>query len=234
MSPQVEKQELPQQPSRMHTDQLSTEPGVFPGATGLKYTQTIMGSRSGGAGMRVSGRRTSTKGSPLVLAPLENNRLNRLRSDSEPTPATPVPPSVRITTGSPDPESLIQHARRRSGGSILSGNGDLDPGADSADTPLAAVFAPQFARGAEMEARRRLRMRARFPSQTSSTDDRPIQPSLSVNGSSANDVFSEDEEDEEDDLEEEDDAEEDDAIDVGGTVDTHDDDDFEGDDFLNP
>jgi hypothetical protein len=33
----------------------------FPGASDLKYTQTIMGSKSGGMGLRVSGRRSSLK-----------------------------------------------------------------------------------------------------------------------------------------------------------------------------
>lgn len=244
-SPQVETNELPPQASRMESGTISTEQGVWPGATGLKYTQTIMGSRSGGAGMRVSGRRTS-KGSPLVLAPLENSRLTRLRSDSEPTPSAPVPPPfVRITKGSPENESMIHHARHRSaGGSILSGNAEnLDPGGDSAETPVATVFAPQFARGAEMEARRRLRMRARFPSQTSSTDDpitRTAMSVMSANGSSANEVFSDEEEDEEDDDMDEEDEEGEEYNEDGNDVDAsggqgmQDDDDFEGADFLHP
>ena len=70
----------PPNPRRVHTG--------FPGATGLKYTQTIMGpTRIGGADMRVTGRRASTKrnsvrrsGSTVNAAP------GRHRADSEPTP----------------------------------------------------------------------------------------------------------------------------------------------------
>lgn len=239
-SPQVEKLELPR-PSAMSTDTVLAEAGVWPGATGLKYTQTIMGSRSGGAGMRVSGRRIA-KDSPLALGPLENSRLKRFSSENEPTSSSSTPAApARVTAGSPDNEPDIQHARRPSaGGSILLENTELvEPGAESAETPLATVFAPQFARGAEMEARRRLRMRARFPSHTSSADDRVSRPSMSINGSSINEMFSDEDEDE-DDVEEDDEEEGEESNEDGDDVDAndeqamHDDDDFEGDDFLHP
>lgn len=109
----------PPNPRRVHTG--------FPGATGLKYTQTIMGpTRIGGAGMRVTGRRASTKrnsvrrsGSTVNAAP------GRHRADSEPTPDRAASTSISPdgTPGSPDTydDTLIHVGKRRSaGGSSLS------------------------------------------------------------------------------------------------------------------
>lgn len=102
-------------------------PGV--GATGLKYTQTIMGpSRIGAMGMRVSGRRamTGTGKTPVQRRSISATSATprRLRADSEPTPmASSVSPGKDGTAGSPDTYdgSLIQVGKRRSaGGTSLS------------------------------------------------------------------------------------------------------------------
>lgn len=95
----------------------------FPGATGLKYTQTIMGpSRIGALGMRVSGKRSSTtKGMLASQAPLDT-QAKRLRSDSAPTPvSTDSHPSEQPSEspgGLADP-SLAANKRRSIGGSSL-------------------------------------------------------------------------------------------------------------------
>ncbi|THH11943.1 hypothetical protein EW145_g312 [Phellinidium pouzarii] len=99
----------------------------FPGATGLKYTQTIMGpSRVGAAGMRVSGKRAMTSKETARRSLSSSSAApRRLRADSEPTPIPVSSTSLAAdrTPGSPDmyDESLIQVSKRRSaGGSSLS------------------------------------------------------------------------------------------------------------------
>ncbi|KAH8118678.1 SIN1-domain-containing protein [Phellopilus nigrolimitatus] len=120
-SPQVSDDEggSAQNGRRVHTG--------FPGATGLKYKQTIMGpTRMGMAGMRVTGRRAMTGKEPgrrSISAASATPR--RTRADSEPTPSATVSTSTVTdgTSGSRDTydESLIQVSKRRSaGGSSLS------------------------------------------------------------------------------------------------------------------
>lgn len=101
----------------------------YPGATGLKYTQTIMGpSRIGAMGMRVSGRRamTGTGKTPVQRRSISATSATprRLRADSEPTPmAASASPGKVGAPDSPDTydESLIQVSKRRSaGGTSLS------------------------------------------------------------------------------------------------------------------
>ena len=142
-----------------------------------------MGNRSGGAGMRVSGRRTS-KGSPFVAGPLNDSRLTALKTEdgsatvhgSVPhSPTTPVPLHDRRMPNLADDLDIAR--RRSSGGSTVMPNGPsalnlsnepskeaepVDP--VSGFPPLPAGFRPpKFARGAEMEARRRKRMQMRTP-----------------------------------------------------------------------
>ncbi|KAI5120675.1 hypothetical protein M0805_006964 [Coniferiporia weirii] len=102
-----------------------SRPG-FPGATGLKYTQTIMGpSRIGAVGMRVSGKRAMTTKDPARRSISATSATpRRLRADSEPTPA-PAASASPAPDGSSSPGtydgSLIQVSKRRSaGGSSLS------------------------------------------------------------------------------------------------------------------
>ncbi|KAG8876850.1 hypothetical protein FRB97_003850, partial [Tulasnella sp. 331] len=173
---------------RGHLPPTNEAAGVYPGATGLKYTQTIVGpGRSGGVGMRVSGRRSSTTRAPgsSVVASLDS-RLQRIRSDSAPTPVSfQKPPTIAVE--SPETSNLNPGKRRGSGGSHVPSAGEastsdnrLRPGPpsptppnpnvapaahsegqDPARPPLPA-FALRLAQGGEMEERRRARMRARF------------------------------------------------------------------------
>ncbi|KAG9016667.1 hypothetical protein FRB90_002584 [Tulasnella sp. 427] len=103
--------------------------GVFPGATGLKYTQTIMpGSKRGvGAGMRVSGRRSSAasrSGTPGTATAIDS-KLHRIRSDSAPTPVSSstqprTSPMIAVEDddgpGEEGEESSNVAAKRRSSG----------------------------------------------------------------------------------------------------------------------
>lgn len=234
VSPPLVVQDLPPVPSvnsnsngASRDDTSAPEAGIWPGATGLKYTQTIIGpSRTGGAGMRVSGRRfSSSKKSPLNQAPATSDdvKAQRHRSDSEPTPVaaggSPGAPAVQITSGSQDsiPEDgITRGSKRRSlimqGLSLLSPEptgtsassasssklrSPLTSGGESSkqsstavetrpDPPIGAngypelQFIPRFARGAEMEARRRQRMRARFPPPEASGSDTTSPPPRSL------------------------------------------------------
>ena len=95
----------------------------FPGATGLKYTQTIMGSRAGVAGMRVSGRRV-LPGNEISRRSFSASSATprRTRAGSEPTPAASNAQNGAGNAGSPDAvdDVSIQVSKRRSaGGSSL-------------------------------------------------------------------------------------------------------------------
>jgi hypothetical protein len=157
--------------------------GKWPGATGLNYTQTIMGNRSGMAGMRVNGRRAS-KASPQVAVPLSDSSEVQAKLEEVAQTAT----SVSVAPGMSFPikaETAIAAVvdmdlsrRRSSGGSTVVGRtvpnsstidipstegaGQASEAADLA--PLPPGFRPpRFARGAEMEARRRRRIQMRLP-----------------------------------------------------------------------
>lgn len=188
---------------RENDDAVAPEAGVYPGAN-LKYSDTIMGpSRTGLAGMRVSGRRLSSnnRGTPVRSVTALSEHQTRFRSDSAPTPApgsaNPLsshmlaePGPVAALTSSED----VHSSRRDSGGSAYRGaiSSPTEPAASNGSTPTATVSGssrlgsdtiapaqtqspqpaptsmvalPVFARAAEMEERRRLRMRARFAPQ---------------------------------------------------------------------
>ena len=97
----------------------------FPGATGLKYTQTIMGpSRMGAAGLRVSGRRIAPE-KEIARRSISSTSATprRTRAGSEPTPnsSSPVPDGSPNSSQDTHESSLIQVSKRRSvGGSSLS------------------------------------------------------------------------------------------------------------------
>ncbi|KAG1735585.1 stress-activated map kinase interacting protein 1-domain-containing protein [Suillus paluster] len=130
----------------------------FPGATGLKHHQTIMGNRSGAFGLRVSGRRASTSKRASLIA----NRAN-MRNEGADATALAAPPRVNfIAASDADTRPItsehgditqpipVQHqpALRKD---------DVPPELPPKDVP----FVPKFKGAAEMEARRRLRMMAR-------------------------------------------------------------------------
>jgi len=126
----------------------------FPGATGLKHHQTIMGNRSGAFGLRVSGRRASTsKRASLIAkrarmnnegadAPAALPRVNFINaaSDVDPCPIT----SEQADVSQPLPQPALK-------------KDDPPPELLPKDVP----FVPKFKGAAEMEARRRVRMMAR-------------------------------------------------------------------------
>lgn len=174
--------------------------GKWPGATGLHYTQTIMGSRSGVAGMRVNGRRTS-KGSPYAAVPLTESRSvqpqAQVDANEESTGSVAPGTSFPIKADGLMPAAVMSDLdlsrRRSSGGSTVIGkalaedNGTVPaPATDNQQLsglpdlpPLPPGFRPpKFARGAEMEARRRRRMQMRAPAKVVSIveDNQPPAP----------------------------------------------------------
>jgi target of rapamycin complex 2 subunit MAPKAP1/AVO1 len=148
----------------------------FPGAA-LKYSQTIVGhNRSGAMGMRVNGKRGSLIREPVAQA--DNGDTpeaiggKRHRSDSEPTPAPPSPGALDVDHAqAPQKPMASTLLRRRSADAS-----ELETAPTSASyftttpvviatpTPTIEPFKPPFARAAEMEERRRIRMRSRFAS----------------------------------------------------------------------
>ncbi|KAJ7931142.1 stress-activated map kinase interacting protein 1-domain-containing protein [Mycena leptocephala] len=129
-------------------------PSGFPGARGLKYTNTIMGGRTGGLGLRVNGKRASTSKRMSIGTPRQEKDF---LVQGAPSSAIPVSdslgekpdnwakaPEVDISSGSA-PEVKIQEP------SV----------AEEAPVAKAVQFIPKFKGAAEMEARRRVRMAAR-------------------------------------------------------------------------
>lgn len=132
----------------------------FLGATpGLRYTQTIVGqTRAAGLGMRVNAKRASfvREAIPSINEPELNGR--RHRSGSEPTPVA-VSPIARSLDPRPEKPVSTTLLRRKSVDAA-----ELEE-APSENPPTKILpFKPPFARAAEMEARRQLRMRSRFAS----------------------------------------------------------------------
>ncbi|KIJ61493.1 hypothetical protein HYDPIDRAFT_116002 [Hydnomerulius pinastri MD-312] len=150
------------------TSERASGPSGLGGATGLKHHQTIMGSRSGALGMRVTGRRASTSKRASQIA-------NRLSSHSEEAAATPQAGPSRANPGGPGdsdartrpPEIDVTAASA----SRSLKKEDLPP----PEPPAKEIqFIPKFKGAAEMEARRKLRMLARRGQATSA----PKPPSV--------------------------------------------------------
>ena len=138
-------------------------PSGFPGATGLRHTQTIMGAKSGAVGLRVSGSRRSSS----------FNRLSRRRGTSEiPTSENPSVAIITATNPAPSQANPEQEERAETNGIpqieqpaaptvqiVRPSSPERDQG--TADVPANPVqFIPRFKGAAEMEARRRVRMLA--------------------------------------------------------------------------
>ncbi|KAG1744258.1 stress-activated map kinase interacting protein 1-domain-containing protein [Suillus lakei] len=129
----------------------------FPGATGLKHHQTIMGNRSGAFGLRVSGRRASTsKRASLIAkranmhnegadAPAALPRVNFINAASEVDPCPITSEQGDVTQPLPVQNQPVLR------------KDDPPPELLPRDVP----FVPKFKGAAEMEARRRVRMMAR-------------------------------------------------------------------------
>ncbi|KAJ6501260.1 stress-activated map kinase interacting protein 1-domain-containing protein [Mycena vulgaris] len=130
-------------------------PSGFPGAR-LKYTNTIMGGRTGGLGLRVNGKRASTskrlsmagtprqgkdfvvQGAPSSTVPVSSS-LSEHKADNW----VKAPSDIDMTGSAP--EVKIQQPTV----------------AEEAPVAKAVQFIPKFKGAAEMEARRRVRMAAR-------------------------------------------------------------------------
>ncbi|KAJ7637009.1 stress-activated map kinase interacting protein 1-domain-containing protein [Roridomyces roridus] len=118
-------------------------PSGFPGAR-LKYTNTIMGGRTGGLGLRVNGKRASTSKRLSITRGALPDSLGEQKTDKW----VKAPPEIEIAPGSA-PEANIEVK--------------IQEPTIAEEAPVAKVvqFIPKFKGAAEMEARRRVRMAAR-------------------------------------------------------------------------
>ncbi|RXW20809.1 hypothetical protein EST38_g5037 [Candolleomyces aberdarensis] len=134
----------------------------FPGAR-LKYTETIMGGRSGGLGLRVNGKRVST-----------SKRVSYLKQKAEaaePTAATKVsnfaPTEATLSTSAPVATSLakpvvkVEQDEAAKPSESPGPNVQIQLATAPEEAPVTKVvqFIPKFSK--EMEARRQMRMAAR-------------------------------------------------------------------------
>jgi target of rapamycin complex 2 subunit MAPKAP1 len=125
-------------------------PSGFPGAR-LKYTQTIMGGRTGGLGMRVHGKRASTS---KRMSGTPRPPMNKFISEDTPVHDA-LTTEVSISTSVPnsphknevDSQPALQVQELATGG--------------EQPVPKVVQFIPKFKGAAEMERRRRMRMAAR-------------------------------------------------------------------------
>ncbi|KAF4616357.1 hypothetical protein D9613_008618 [Agrocybe pediades] len=127
-------------------------------AARLKHTQTIMGGRSGGLGLRVNGKRSST--SKRASGTPRQSDMKNFVSENAPVQDAIAKTLVRSAPGgeswikiedsdtesSPEPKVQVQQAT-------------APP--EEAPVAKAVQFIPKFKGAAEMEARRRVRMAAR-------------------------------------------------------------------------
>jgi len=136
----------------------------FPGATGLKYSSTILGpSRTGALGMGVSGRRRhhvskpSQAGSIAAAAAASANSVQdheKSERDTVGTSAASTPATAKATVMSKSPPRVLQQEQQHASATATAT-------ADGPPPPLKPVFVPKFKGAAEMDERRRLRLEAR-------------------------------------------------------------------------
>lgn len=142
----------------------NSRPSGFPGATGLRHSQTIMGGRTGGLGLRVSAKRASMSKRHSVT-PRQNGAPHVHIESAQPTPKAPTDASAASQT---DPENPPKSAEETA---------PPDP------PPKGVQFIPKFKGAAEMEARRKMRMQgmqARRGGQPAlAVDTRPPPPRTS-------------------------------------------------------
>lgn len=131
------------------SDDEGDHPSGFPGASGLKHSQTIMGpNRSGGLGLRVSAKRAS-------LSKRHSRRLDAPRVHIEGASPQDTPKHAEGP-----PESWVKVSEIDS--SVLEMGKKAVDEPPPPDPPSKGVqFIPKFKGAAEMEARRRVRMQAR-------------------------------------------------------------------------
>ncbi|KAF8156669.1 stress-activated map kinase interacting protein 1-domain-containing protein [Crassisporium funariophilum] len=149
---------LPTSPNLSEDEQ--ERPLGFPGSR-LKHTQTIMGGRSGGPGLRVNGKRLST--SKRISGTLRQGDMKNFVSEQAPVQdaLSTVPISKSLAQSAPDGSSWIKiedEDRDSPEPSV-----QIQQATAPEEAPVAKVvqFIPKFKGAAEMEARRRVRMAAR-------------------------------------------------------------------------
>lgn len=177
---------LPSSPNVSEDEQ--ERPLGLPGSR-LKHTQTIMGGRSGGLGLRVNGKRASTSKRASVV--LHQQDMKNFVSDNAPVQGA-------LSTTVPIAKSLVQSAPGDSWIKIEDSDGEESPepavnvhqATAPDEVPVAKVvqFIPKFKGAAEMEARRRVRMAARKgPGGLPAAQPQP-PPSLDFSSSSEDEV----------------------------------------------
>jgi hypothetical protein len=145
--------ELAVPPSPQLSEDEVERPSGFPGAR-LKYTQTIMGGRTGGLGMRVHGKRASTS-KRVSNTPHQPVTRNSLAADipvqEALTNKVPVLTPVAKSPPLDQTEIGLQPAVQAQEPTAMG----------EAPVPKVVQFIPKFKGAAEMERRRRVRMAAR-------------------------------------------------------------------------
>ncbi|KZV72977.1 hypothetical protein PENSPDRAFT_603472 [Peniophora sp. CONT] len=125
----------------------------FPGATGLKYSATIMpGNRQSGLGMSVRGRRPDVGGKRM-------SRISAKRASMGSTPSSPT--VIPASENTPEPTGVNNIT---SASPLETAQKEVDvapPPPPPPQPPVVPGFVPKFKGAAEMDARRRLRLQAR-------------------------------------------------------------------------
>lgn len=163
-------------------------PSGFPGATGLKYSQTIMGGRTGGLGLRIHGKRLST-----------SKRMSRTprRVDIHIEDASPQESASNTIPADARGDSWVKLVEHDTGTSEAGRN----PANENESAEKGAQFVPKFKGAAEMEARRKMRLLTR---RGPTMDVKALPPVVA----GLNPELSSSDEDEDDILDEEDDFDE--------------------------
>ncbi|KAJ7255218.1 stress-activated map kinase interacting protein 1-domain-containing protein [Mycena rebaudengoi] len=125
-------------------------PSGFPGSRGLKYTNTIMGGRTGGLGLRVNGKREST-----------SKRMSITGTPRQGAPSSTVPVSSSLAEHKADAWVKVPGDPAAPVGSAPAVQVQEPTVAEDAPVAKVVQFIPKFKGAAEMEARRRVRMAAR-------------------------------------------------------------------------
>ncbi|KAF8880010.1 stress-activated map kinase interacting protein 1-domain-containing protein [Infundibulicybe gibba] len=155
--------ELAAPASPQASDDEGDRPSGFPGAR-LKHTQTIMGGRTGGLGLRVNAKRASVSkrmsGTPRQLDVKNFISANAPVQDALSTTAQVSRSLSALPTESWD---NIPDGGENSAPSSVQPNVEIQAATVIEEAPAAKVvqFIPKFKGAAEMEARRRVRMAAR-------------------------------------------------------------------------
>jgi hypothetical protein len=152
---------VPNSPNLSETEAETTS--GFPGAR-LKYTETIMGGRSGGLGLRVNGKRVSTSKRMSYLkqkAETSESPAAAKVSNFAPTEATLSTSAPPVATSLVKPVVKVEHEEEAKPSESPGPNVQIQVATAPEEAPVTKVvqFVPKFSK--EMEARRQMRMAAR-------------------------------------------------------------------------